>query len=64
MQLYKDCIKDIDRAFVLGYPNHQLQYSLHLRKAMCLQFLKKDHTEALNDALQVKLIKILCSMVK
>jgi hypothetical protein len=54
MQLYKDCIKDIDRALVLGYPNHQLKYTLHLRKAMCLQFLKKDHTEALDDALKVQ----------
>jgi tetratricopeptide (TPR) repeat protein len=53
MQLYKDCIKDIDRALLLGYPNHQLQHNLHLRKAMCLQFLKKDHTEALNNALMV-----------
>jgi tetratricopeptide (TPR) repeat protein len=57
MQLYKDCIKDIDRALILGYPNHQLKYNLHLRKAMCLQFLIKDHTEALNDTLQVKCIQ-------
>jgi hypothetical protein len=56
MHLYKDCIKDIDRALILGYPNHQLKYNLHLRKAMCLQFLKKDHTEALNDSLKVNFI--------
>jgi hypothetical protein len=53
MRLYKDCIKDIDRALVLGYPNHKQEYTLHLRKAMCLQFLKKDHTEALDNALNV-----------
>ena len=63
MHLYKDCIKDIDRAFVLGYPNHQLKYSLHLRKAMCLQFLKKDHTEVLNDALHVISIQINVTML-
>jgi len=57
MRLYKDCIKDIDRALVLGYPNHQLQYNLHLRKAMCLQFLRKDHTEALDNALMACYIK-------
>jgi tetratricopeptide (TPR) repeat protein len=53
MRLYKDCIKDIDRALDIGYPNHKQKYSLHLRKAMSMKFLKKDHTEALNDALMV-----------
>jgi hypothetical protein len=53
MKFYEDCIKDIDRALDLGYPNHPLEYNLHLRKAMCLQFLKRDHTKALNNALMV-----------
>jgi hypothetical protein len=53
MRLYKDCIKDVDRALVLGYPNLKLKYNLHLRKTMCLQFLKKDKSEALNDTMKV-----------
>lgn len=53
MKLYKDCMKDIDRSLVLGYPNDHLKYNLHIRKAKCLQFLDKDYSHALADALQV-----------
>jgi hypothetical protein len=53
MKFYEDCIKDIDRALDLGYPNHKQEYNLHFRKAMCMKFQRKDITEALSDALMV-----------
>ena len=59
MKLYKDCMKDIERAFVLGYPHDDRKYNLYIRKAKCQQFLDKDYTQALEEALQVlDLIKI------
>lgn len=58
MKLYKDCMKDIDRSLVLGYPNDHLKYNLLIRKAKCLQFLNKDYTQALDDALQVPFLKL------
>jgi hypothetical protein len=53
MKLYEDCIIDIDRALDSGYPKNQKLYGLHLRKAQCLKFLKKDYAVCLADALQV-----------
>jgi hypothetical protein len=53
MNFYEDCIKDIDRALASGYPKLQNLYNLHLRKAKCLKFLKKDHLGCLADATKV-----------
>jgi hypothetical protein len=53
MKFYKDCIKDIDRALVLGYPKSQQLYSLHLRKAKCLKFLGKDFSDCLDETMKV-----------
>jgi hypothetical protein len=53
MKLYEECIKDIDRALVCGYPKKQQLYSLYLRKAKCLKFLKKDYVGCLADVMKV-----------
>jgi hypothetical protein len=53
MRLYEECIKDIDRALVCGYPKKQQIYSLYLRKAKCLKFLKKDYIGCLADVMKV-----------
>jgi hypothetical protein len=57
MNLYEDCIKDIDRALVCGYPNKQRLYKLHLRKAYCLKFLKRDFAACLDDAEKVREVR-------
>jgi hypothetical protein len=57
MNYYKDCIKDIDRALECGYPKPQLLYMLHLRKAKCLKFLKKDYDGCVADTMQVNCIE-------
>ncbi|XP_076332160.1 protein-lysine N-methyltransferase SMYD4-like [Tachypleus tridentatus] len=38
LHMYKECIKDIDRAFQQGYPR-ELSYKLYQRKGMCLRYL-------------------------
>jgi len=43
----------IDRALVCGYPKKQQLYSLYLRKAKCLKFLKKDYVGCLADVMKV-----------
>lgn len=53
MNLYEDCIKDIDRALVAGYPKNQQLYTLHLRKAKCLKILKKNYSGCLADTFKV-----------
>jgi hypothetical protein len=53
MKFFKDCIRDIDRALVLGYPKNRQLYTLHLRKAKCLKFLGKDFADCLQKAMQV-----------
>jgi hypothetical protein len=58
MKCYKDCVRDIDRALVLGYPKIQQLYSLHLRKAKCLKFLGKDFADCLDEAMKVSSLQI------
>ncbi|XP_054004204.1 SET and MYND domain-containing protein 4-like isoform X2 [Hylaeus anthracinus] len=41
---YEECIRDIDRALSLAYPNH-LKAKLHMRKIECLMVLKHPNTE-------------------
>jgi hypothetical protein len=53
MKLYEDCIMDIDRALVSGYPKKQQLYNLYLRKAKCLKFLNKDYVSCLADVTKV-----------
>jgi hypothetical protein len=53
MKLFEDCIIDIDRALASGYPKKQQLYSLYLRKARCLKFLRKDFTDCLSEAMKV-----------
>ncbi|XP_059471210.1 SET and MYND domain-containing protein 4-like isoform X2 [Neocloeon triangulifer] len=52
MKLYKDCMKDIDRALRSGFPEN-LRWKLFLRKARCLKYLGQDHEPALQEAIQV-----------
>jgi hypothetical protein len=53
MNLFEDCIEDIDRAVDTGYPKKQQLYGLFLRKAKCLKFLKRDYADCLADAMKV-----------
>jgi hypothetical protein len=53
MNLFEDCIKDIDRALDAGYPKKQQLYSLYLRKAKCLKFLEKDYVDCLAETMKV-----------
>jgi len=45
MNLYEDCLKDIDRAISHNYPDN-LKYKLLARKARCLKYLGRDFAEA------------------
>jgi hypothetical protein len=55
---------DIDRALHSGYPKSQKLYGLHLRKAKCLKFLKKDYAGCLADALKVFKIQMAWFLAK
>jgi hypothetical protein len=55
MNFYEECIKDIDRALVCGYPKNQQLYTLHVRKAKCLKFLGQDYEGCLADAMEVSI---------
>ncbi|XP_022244902.1 SET and MYND domain-containing protein 4-like isoform X2 [Limulus polyphemus] len=53
LHMYKECLKDIERAFQQGYPQ-ELSYKLYQRKGMCLHYLndysyaKRAFSEALH----------------
>jgi len=52
MKMYNDCLKDIERAISLSYPEN-LQHKLYLRKAKCLKFLGLDFEASLMKVKEV-----------
>jgi len=52
MKLYEDCLKDIERAITLGYPENKQPF-LYLRKAKCFKYLGQDFEISLEKAKQV-----------